>query len=127
MYTGHWMESVMHYILKPYKISSQQYNILRILQGSHPEPLSIKELQLRMLDKMSNASRLVEKLRLKRLVKRKQSADDRRTVQVTITEAGSELIEKIYPKIKEVADSLRKLEEEDIKKMNNLLDELRSQ
>ena len=64
VYTSGWLSTILTQRLKPYDISIQQFNILRILRGQHPKPATIQLIQERMLDKMSNASRLVEKLRL---------------------------------------------------------------
>ena len=65
LYTASWLEGINIRRLKPHDISPQQYNVLRILRGSHPNPVMLGEITERMIDKNSNATRLVEKLRLK--------------------------------------------------------------
>ena len=85
LFTGGWLNAKQACHLKPYGISAQQYNILRILRGQHPKPASVNLLIDRMMDKNSNASRLVEKLRLKNLVERATCPDDRRAVNVAVT------------------------------------------
>ncbi len=75
-------------MLKPFKITTQQYNVLRILRGQHPNPASINLIIERMLDKMSNASRIVDKLVAKKLADRKVCPEDRRMVDVLITDKG---------------------------------------
>ncbi len=95
LFTSKWIENHNHEVLKPYNISSQQFNILRILRGQHPNCASMTLLQDRMLDKMSNASRLVEKLRLKEYVERKENIEDRRQVKVSITEKGISLLKEL--------------------------------
>ena len=113
-------------LLRPYNLSQQQFNILRILRGRHPEPATVKLLTERMLDRMSNASRLVDKLKQKGLVERTVCADDRRRVDIFITEKGlktvaeaSEIIEK---DMRDIADSIT---DEEAIVLSNLLDKLR--
>ena len=80
LYTSSWLAAKHAASLKPAGLSTQQFNILRILRGQHPEPATVNLLIDRMLDKNSNASRLVEKLRLKKLVERAICPEDRRAV-----------------------------------------------
>jgi DNA-binding MarR family transcriptional regulator len=108
-----------------YHITSNQYNILRILRGQYPNPATVNLLKERMLDKMSDASRLVERLRVKGLVKRDLSSDDRRRVDVMITEKGLKLLSAI-DKLNEKSDTIFKnLSSGEAKKINDLLDKLR--
>ncbi|HSH66062.1 MAG TPA: MarR family transcriptional regulator, partial [Bacteroidia bacterium] len=93
-YTYNWLYEKHVRELKPYDLTVQQFNILRILRGQYPKPASIKLLKQRMLDKMSDVSRLVEKLRIKGLVERTTCSNDRRNVDVKITEKGLELLSK---------------------------------
>jgi DNA-binding MarR family transcriptional regulator len=93
LYTAAWINQQSTQALKPFNISIQQYNILRILRGMHPETATVKLLTKRMIDKMSNASRLVEKLKQKGLVERNHCAEDRRRVNITITQAGLDMLE----------------------------------
>ncbi|HMQ48058.1 MAG TPA: MarR family transcriptional regulator [Saprospiraceae bacterium] len=93
-FTASWLSQHAAKALKPYGISIQQFNILRILRGMHPKPATIKLLTERMIDKTSNASRLVDKLILKQLVDRRECPMDRRQVDILITEQGLGLLEK---------------------------------
>ena len=95
LFTGSWLDTLNNSRLKPYGITTQQYNILRILRGQHPSPATINMLIERMLDKNSNASRLVEKLRMKGLVTRSTNPKDKRAVSVLITETGLRVLEEI--------------------------------
>ena len=92
VYTASWLNSMMNTALKPVHLSMQQYNILRILKGQHPKSASIKLLTDRMLDKMSNSSRLVDKLVEKGLVDRITCPMDRRRVEVSLNQKGIELL-----------------------------------
>ena len=112
-------------ILKPYKLSIQQFNILRIIRGQRGEPISVKQLTDRMIDKMSNASRLVEKLRSKGLVERNECPDDRRQVEVLITEVGISTIEQASTVIESgIMEYLGSLSKGDAKELNKLLDSI---
>src|SRR5687768_15575147 len=88
IFTASWLNLRNTQRLKPYGISPQQYNILRILRGQYPKSATVTLLTERMLDKSSNASRLVEKLRMKQLLDRCEGPEDRRAVNVRITDKG---------------------------------------
>lgn len=123
--TGSWMSFKSYEMLKPFKLTTQQYNILRILRGQYPDPATINLLIERMMDKMSNASRIVDRLEKKKLVLRKPKQDDRRCVDVIITEKGIKLLEKIGEREKEYESKLFNLTEKESKTLNGLLDKLR--
>lgn len=95
MYTYNCFKEDMKNFFKPYGITSQQFNVLRILRGSYPNPYSTSQVRERMLDKMSDASRIVDRLVKKGLVNRTITKADKRLVDVVITEGGLELLEKI--------------------------------
>ncbi|MCU0423652.1 MAG: MarR family transcriptional regulator [Bacteroidia bacterium] len=125
MYTLSWLTGEQHRYFKQYGISSQQYNVLRILKGQHGKPSSVGLIQDRMLDKNSNASRLIEKLKLKNLVDRTACPSDRRQVDVVITEAGLQLLEEINKSDKQLHQITENLSDEEKKLMSDLLDKLR--
>lgn len=125
IYTFNWLYERQLKILKPYGLTIQQYNILRILRGQYPSPATIKLLKERMLDKMSDASRLVEKLRVKGLVDRRICDKDRRNVDVLITRKGLDLLSEIDEKEEEFEKLIDNLENGEIEQLNNLLDKLR--
>lgn len=85
LFTNQWLTTNTTKILKPFGISPQQYNVLRILKGQSPNAISVSNIMDRMIDKMSNTSRLVEKLRQKELIERVTCEKDRRQVDVKIT------------------------------------------
>ena len=126
LFTAAWLNQQNQQILKPLGISSQQFNILRILRGMHPQPASIKLLTERMIDKMSNASRLVDKLLAKDLVQRNESGADRRRVDVVITDKGLQILEKASISVEDsLHQEMAKLSEEEAALLNELLDQLR--
>jgi DNA-binding MarR family transcriptional regulator len=125
IYSYNWLVDYQVKLFKPYGITMQQYNILRILRGQYPKPATIKLIKERMLDKMSDASRIVEKLRVKGLVERNICSNDRRNVDVCITQKGLELLSLVDKHDKEVDTKLSTLSEDEIKQLNELLDKLR--
>ncbi|MFM8363408.1 MAG: MarR family winged helix-turn-helix transcriptional regulator [Haliscomenobacter sp.] len=126
LYSASWLQQFSNQLLKPYGISQEQFNILRILRGMHPEPATVKLLTERMIDKMSNASRLVEKLRVKGLVERHECPLDRRRVDVQITQKGLTLIEKASQAMDTQGDAyMSGLSLEEAAQLNELLDKLR--
>lgn len=125
LYTHGWLVSHLSTALKPHGLTIAQFNILRILRGQHPRPATISLLQERMLDKMSDTSRLVERLRAKGLAERQADANDRRRVAVRITDAGLELLERIA-NLEEVMDPLfADFPERRAREINEGLDALR--
>lgn len=112
-------------LFKPFGLSPEQYNVLRILRGQNGNPITVSSIQDRMLNKMSNASRLVEKLKLKNLVIREECPTDRRQVDILITDKGLEVLERLEAAIYNLNRELVQLSEEEVDQLNFLLDKLR--
>jgi DNA-binding MarR family transcriptional regulator len=112
--------------LKPFGITPEQYNVLRILRGQFPSPSTVNLIIDRMLNVSSNASRLVEKLRVKGLVERVECPEDRRAVNILITKKGLDLLEKLDKEEDVWTKKLRNLSEKEVKKLNKLLDLIRN-
>ncbi|MBA3706747.1 MAG: winged helix-turn-helix transcriptional regulator [Bacteroidetes bacterium] len=125
MFTTSWLNAKQSKMFKPYGISPQQYNILRILRGQLPNPSSVGLLQDRMIDKMSNASRLVDKLKLKKLVDRKECKADRRQVDIVITDRGLELLKIINKDVELSENDFKTITVAEAKELNRILDKLR--
>lgn len=125
MFTNNWLLESQVRILKPYSFTQPQYNVLRILRGSQGTPLTVNAIIDRMLDRMSNVSRLVDKLVEKGYVSRSQSVDDRRAVDILITKKGLDILEEIDEQQEIWEKSYTKLDATDAKKLNDLLDGLR--
>lgn len=126
IYTSNWLLSQNAKALKPLGLTTQQFNILRILKGQFPNPAPVSLLTERMLDKMSNASRLVDKLEEKQLVVRTTCKKDRRQVDVVLTEKGINLLEEANNLMKSETSVQKVLTEQESKTLNDLLDKLRS-
>jgi DNA-binding MarR family transcriptional regulator len=124
IYTYNWMVEKQRSILDRQQITMQQYNILRILRGSK-EPLSTLQIRQRMLDKMSDTSRIVDRLLKKNLVKKVVCKSDKRLVDVTITSQGLKLLEDMDVYVNRLDAIFANLSEEEALLLNNLLDKAR--
>lgn len=125
IYTFNWLDAQTREFLKAFDITSQQFNILRILRGQHPSPVTINLLKERMLDKMCDASRMVERLKVKNLVERQVCETDRRAVDIIITKKGLDLLAKIDKDMPDYEKIMQSLNASEIKQLNILLDKLR--
>jgi DNA-binding MarR family transcriptional regulator len=125
VYTANRMNTQQMRMFKEFGLSVQQYNILRILRGQVPSAVNLGLIQDRMLDKNSNASRLIEKLKIKKLVERKESKIDRRQVDIMITEKGLDLLKKMDGKVEEAELIDSNLTKQEAETLSDLLDKLR--
>lgn len=127
LFTGVWLRAKTQCVFKQFKLSSEQFNVLRILRGQYPNALSLKEITVRMLERNSNTTRIVDKLVGKLLIKRTQSAIDKRGLQIQISEKGLEILAQIDVIFaKEQAHVTPNLSEEECVVLNTLLDKLRA-
>lgn len=125
LFTNSYLVSFQTAVLKPQDLSPEQYNVLRILRGQQGKPVTIAAIQERMLNTMSNASRLVDKLKAKALVNRDECPENRRKVDVRITEKGLRQLELLEPQIAALNKKVIHLDESELLVLNNLLDKLR--
>ncbi len=125
LFSGKWITDIMTKHHKRHDITSQQYNVLRILRGQHPKASSVNIISNRMIDRMSNVSRLIDKLEAKGLAKRISCENDRRQVDISITNKGLELLNVIDKEQDKIQAKLNTLEEEEAITLNKLLDKLR--
>ena len=128
VYTAGWLSLQQAAAFKPYGLTLPQFNVLRILRGQHPRPATVALLIERMLDKTSNASRIVDKLEEKKFVTRTTCPANRRAVDIRITETGLRLLRQIEDEGQ--ADPARcgfdHLSETDLRQLNLLLDKIRT-
>ena len=125
IYTFNWMNERIKSMLDQYDITPQQFNILRILRGAG-KPISTLQIRQRMLDKMSDTSRIVDRLIKKGLVRKVVCEGDRRLVDVTISEGGLELLDRIDAHQDDMDSVFKNLDEDQAITLNNLLDKIRS-
>jgi DNA-binding MarR family transcriptional regulator len=124
IYTYNWLNEKMKKIFDREGITGQQYNIMRILRGAG-KPISTLQIRERMLDKMSDTSRIVDRLVLKGLVKKNTCKDDKRLVDISISQSGKKLLEKIDLYEKDMDALLSNLFIDEAKTLNKLLDKIR--
>lgn len=125
--TSNSIEAIVSKHMKEYGITSQQFNVLRILKGQYPNTAPLNLISSRMLDKMSNASRIIDKLVAKELITRTTCPNDRRAVDHLITKKGIELLEKVNTSLYELYElKFKKLTKTETEQLNKLLDKFRS-
>lgn len=127
MYTQNVVNDKFNEILKPYDLSGEQYNVLRILRGQKGNPANMCIIQERMLAKNSNTTRLIDKLLLKDLVTRNVCPDNRRKIEVLITQKGLDLLTELDPKVDEHEEQFaNNLSESELSLLNTLLEKYRT-
>lgn len=127
LYTQNVISEKFSDVLKPFDISSEQFNVLRILRGQKGAPANMFLIQERMLAKTSNTTRLVDKLLLKGLVTRKVCPENRRKIEVKITQKGLDLLAELDPKVDgHEAIFVQNLDTEELETLNNLLEKFRT-
>ena len=125
IFTLGWLKDKTRAFFEEEDITPQQFNILRILRGSFPQPLSTLQIRERMLEKMSDTSRIVDRLIAKGLVKKVTCKSDRRLVDVIITDKGKKLLERLDQRQDEMDKVLGNLSEKDANVLSDLLDKIR--
>lgn len=125
IYTAGWVNEKVKTILDTESITGQQFNILRILKGNQ-EPLSTLQIRERMLDKMSDTSRIVDRLVIKELVKKKVCTTDKRMIDVSITNKGLKLLDRLDKMNENLDGIVSSLSESESKTLNKLLDKIRN-
>ncbi len=125
LYTIGWIRDRTRSIFESEDITPQQFNILRILRGSFPQPLSTLQIRERMLDKMSDTSRIVDRLIVKGLVKKLVCKSDRRLVDVIISDKGKKLLERLDLRQDEIDGALKNLTDKEAAQLSDLLDKIR--
>lgn len=126
VYTAGWLQLRQATAFKPFGLTLPQFNILRILRGQHPLPATVALLIDRMLDKTSNASRIVDRLEEKQLVTRTVCPANRRAVDIRITNMGLDLLHRIEEAGIVHSGGLAHLSEADMLQLNMLLDKIRT-
>ena len=123
-YTSNWVRDKNKTLLKKHGLTIQQYNAMRILRGAG-KPISTSVIRTRLIDKMADTSRLVERLATKGLVERSTCVDDKRLVDVTLTQKGHDLINQMDDVHDQMDELLSSLSEDEAKDLNKLLDKIR--
>lgn len=125
LYTAWWLKTLMSQELKKYGLTHEQYNVLRILKGKHPEQICVKEIACRMMEKNSNVPRIIDRLETKKLVKRTSSSSDKRETVIVLTPVGINILEHTTQLLNNISDNTISLDEKKAKQLNELLEEVR--
>ncbi|TRX56111.1 MarR family transcriptional regulator [Fulvivirga sp. M361] len=126
LFTSNWISSQYQKFFNPYGITSQQYHVLSVLRITHPKTISTSEIKARLHDRNSDASRIVDRLTSKGYVKKSVCSEDRRLVDVSLTENGFQLLHEVDRNIDIMNDFSGNLNEREAQTLNELLDKLRS-
>ncbi len=125
LYTAWWLKTLISRELKEFGLTHEQYNVLRILKGKHPEEMCVKNIACRMIEKNSNVPRIIDRLEIKKLVKRATSEQDKRETVITLTQSGIAILEASTAVLTKVWDENLSLCEKDAVELNGLLEKMR--
>ncbi len=126
MYTQSWVLDQQNQLFKQFGLTAPQYNVLRILRGQYPEPCTVNTIIERMLDRMSNASRIVDRLETKKLVERKTCKSDRRAKDVVITKKALDLLDQVDQELSNWMSEFDQIDLRNIEAASDTLDALRN-
>ncbi len=126
-YSNNWIKDELLTELRPYDLSLEQFNVLRILRGQNGKSINLQDIQERMVSKMSNTTRLVDKLINKKFVKRITCKENRRKVEISITDLGKETLKTLDPLIESAENNVTKnLTQDELLQLNKLLIKIRN-
>jgi len=125
LYTAWWLKTMISKELKKYGLTHEQYNVLRILKGKYPEQMCVRDIARRMIEKNSNVPRIVDKLALKKLVKRNASLNDKRETAIALTTVGINILDIATSKVNKLFADTIVMSESSANTLNYLLEEIR--
>lgn len=125
LYTAWWLKTLMSKELKEFGLTHEQYNVLRILKGKYPDQMCVRDIACRMIEKNSNVPRIVDRLELKKMVKRSTSVIDKRETVITLTQGGITILEATTVKVNEVMDGTITVSNQEAQTLNMLLEKVR--
>jgi DNA-binding MarR family transcriptional regulator len=125
LYTAWWLKTIMSRELKEYGLTHEQYNVLRILKGKYPDQMCVRDVACRMIEKSSNVPRIIDRLEVKKLVKRNTSAEDKRETVITLTPAGLNILAITTEKVNRVLEENVEMDEACAAQLNALLERVR--
>lgn len=126
LYTAWWLKTLTSQELKDYDLTHEQYNVLRILKGKHPETMCVKDIAGRMIEKSSNVPRIIDRLELKQFIVRTQGEIDGRQTMISLTTTGISTLEQATSKLNMVWDEMIQMNETDATYLCNLLEQMRT-
>jgi len=125
LYTAWWLKTMTSKELKKHGLTHEQFNVLRILKGKYPEQMCVRDVACRMIEKNSNVPRIIDRLELKKFVKRTTSLNDKRETAISLTEAGINILEVATTKVNKLFDEVIVMEESSAHVLNKLLEKIR--
>jgi DNA-binding MarR family transcriptional regulator len=125
LYTAWWLKTVFAIEFKKYGLTAEQFNVMRILKGKHPEKMCVRDITSRMIEKNSNVPRIIDRLEIKKMVKRSVSPQDKRETSISITEVGINILEIVSAVMKTSTQKTIKISEQDAADLNNYLESMR--
>lgn len=125
LYTAWWLKTVMSRELKEFGLTHEQYNVLRILKGKYPDQMCVRDIACRMIEKNSNVPRIIDRLELKKLVKRATSAIDKRETVIMLTQSGITILEATTIAVNKVMDETLVVSNDEAEELNQLLEKVR--
>ncbi len=126
LYTAWWLKTLVSNELKVFGLTHEQYNVLRILKGKHPELMCVRDIGSRMIEKSSNVPRIIDRLELKKLAERSTSVTDKRETVITITPKGIDVLKLASQQINLIYKNAIQMNDEDSAALNNLLEKMRT-
>lgn len=125
LYTAWWIKTIGYKELKEFGLTHEQYNVLRILKGKHPQQMCVKDIAGRMIEKNSNVPRIIDRLDAKKLVKRSQGNEDARHTVMQLTQAGISILESATTALNTTWENNLNMTEGDAITLNQLLEKIR--
>lgn len=126
LYTAWWLKTVLSRELKEYGLTHEQYNVMRILKGKHPEQMCVRDIASRMIEKNSNVPRIIDRLVAKKLVKRATSEVDRRETVISLTQSGLSLLDNSTTSINHAMEEQVSIGQQEAQALNQLLEKVRT-
>ncbi|HRO42197.1 MAG TPA: MarR family transcriptional regulator [Flavipsychrobacter sp.] len=125
IYTAYWMKSKMSAVFKEHGLTEEQFNVMRILKGKHPEAMCVRDIASRMLEKNSNVPRIIDRLVAKKLVKRATSKEDRRETLIVLTEKGISHLAVASSAVENLSEEILNLTQSEATQLHELLEKFR--
>lgn len=125
LYTAWWLKTAISKELKEFGLTHEQFNVLRILKGKYPEQMCVRDVSCRMIERNSNVPRIVDRLEIKKLVKRATSEEDKRETVMTLTQAGISILESSSARLDGIFDKVGFIKDNEAAILNELLEKMR--
>ena len=126
LYTAYWLKSQLSPVFKEHGITEEQFNVMRILRGKHPQAMCVRDIASRMLERNSNVPRIIDRLVAKKLVKRATSRQDKRETLISLTEHGQALLQTASKAVEKRSEEIIRISDQDATRLHELLELLRS-